>query len=84
MALVGDDVQFLLLVSGNGNIVAMETNGVPMGLLTLNATFDGANGTFVPVSQPVVNDLRFYVLTRFLPTEDNRKAERENTKGSSV
>ncbi|KAH3894064.1 hypothetical protein DPMN_018221 [Dreissena polymorpha] len=30
MALIGDDVQFLLFISENGNIVAMETNGVPI------------------------------------------------------
>ena len=65
MALVGDAVQYLLLVSTNGNIVVRQTNGIPLGSLTLNATLDGVPGAFLPVSQPVIYEARFYILTRF-------------------
>lgn len=67
MGLVGDD--FLLLVSENGNIVVRQTNGVPVGSISINTTVDGVNGTFVPVAQPVVNSNanRFYLLTVFIP-----------------
>lgn len=66
MALVGDSD--LLLVSGNGNIVVRETNGIPVGSLTLNATVKGTNGTFVPIAQPAINsnENRFYLLTSFV------------------
>jgi len=54
MALVRDAVQYLLLVSTNGNIVVFQTNGVPLGGLTLNATIAGVTSAFLPVSQHVI------------------------------
>ncbi|XP_060608501.1 uncharacterized protein LOC132760497, partial [Ruditapes philippinarum] len=69
MALVGDS--FLLLVSQKGMIVVRETNGVPVGSLTLNATLGGVNGTYLPIAQPVINEQRFYILTQFSPLDTN-------------
>lgn len=68
MALVGDS--FLLLVSEKGLIVVRETNGVPVGSLTLNATYGGVNGTYIPIVQPVINEMRFYLLTEFIELQD--------------
>lgn len=69
MALVGNS--FLLLVSESGLIAVTQTNGVPVGTLTLNATFGDVNGTYIPIAQPVVNDERFYVMTEFVPLNDH-------------
>ena len=73
MALVGDSD--LLLVSGNGNIVVRQTNGVPVGSLTLNDTVGQTNGTFVPIAQPAINsnENRFYLLTKFVPQKSRDK-----------
>lgn len=68
MALVGDS--YLLLVSANGFIVVRQTNGVPVGSLTLNATYDGVNGSYLPIAQPVINKQRFYLLTEFSALEN--------------
>lgn len=68
--LVGTD--FLLLVSGNGLIVARETNAVPVGDLILNADIEGVDGTFIAMSQPVVNGNRFYMLTKFVPLDPRK------------
>ena len=68
LQLVGTD--FLLLVSSSGEIVVRDTNAVPVGFLVLKANIKGCNGTFVPISQPVVNGNRFYALTEFLPKDD--------------
>ena len=70
LQLVGAD--FLLLVSGSGLIVARETNGVPVGYIKLDYVIDGLNGTFIPISRPVVNDNRFYVLTKFISSVDSQ------------
>lgn len=69
MALVGNS--YLLLVSESGSIVVRETNGVPVGSLTLNATIENKNGSFIPIAQPVINVQRFYVLTKFVPLPEN-------------
>ena len=68
LQLVGTD--FLLLVSGSGLIVVRETNGVPVGYIKLDYVIDGLNGTFIPISRPVVNGNRFYVLTKFTSSVD--------------
>ena len=68
LQLVGTD--FLLLISGSGLIVARATNGVPVGYIKLDYVIDGLNGTFIPVSRPVVNGNRFYVLTTFTSSVD--------------
>ena len=68
LQLVGTD--FLLLVSGSGLIVARETNGVPVGYIRLNYVKGGVNGTFIPISRPVVNGNRFYMLTKFASSFD--------------
>ena len=68
LQLVGTD--FLLLVSEHGEIVVRDTNGVPVGSLFLKAVIQKVNGTFVPISQPVVNGYRFYLLTKFVPETD--------------
>ena len=69
LQLVGTD--FLLLVSGSGLIVARETNGVPVGYIKLDYVIDGLNGTFIPISRPVVNGDRFYMLTKFTSSVDS-------------
>ncbi|KAL4232281.1 hypothetical protein ACF0H5_009852 [Mactra antiquata] len=77
LALVGNS--YLLLVSGSGYIVVRETNGVPVGSLTLNDTIQNVNGSFIPISQPVVNIQRFYVLTKFVPNRKFHSAKTETT-----
>ncbi|XP_045190958.1 uncharacterized protein LOC123547769 [Mercenaria mercenaria] len=76
MALVGNT--FLLLVSQNGMVVVRETNGVPVGSLTLNATFGGINGTYLPIAQPVINEQRFYLLTEFAPLQGITRNTKRN------
>ena len=63
--LIGSD--FLLLASTKGDIVVRLTNGVPVGYIRLDDVIGDIRGTFVPIGQPVVNEMRFYVLTEFVP-----------------
>ena len=71
LQLVGTD--FLLLVSGSGLIhFCGETNGVPVGNIKLDYVIGGLNGTFIPISRPVVNGNRFYVLTKFTSSVDSQ------------
>lgn len=81
MAIVGDT--FLLLVSHNGMIVVRQTNGVPVGYLTLNATLGGVNGTYLPIAQPVINKQRFYLLTKFSPL-NSRVRNTESTQNKRL
>lgn len=66
---------FLLMVSGNGGFSVRETNAIPDAFIFLNATVEGTKGTFLPVSQPVVNASRFYVLTEFVPDDSSKNVE---------
>ncbi|KAL4232282.1 hypothetical protein ACF0H5_009853 [Mactra antiquata] len=68
MQLVG--TMYLLLVSEQGGLVVRETNAIPVAEIFLNDTIQRTNGTFLPISQPVVNGQRFYLLTEFVPEID--------------
>jgi len=68
MQLVG--TTFLLLVGEQGGLVVRLTNAIPVAVIFLNATIQNTNGTFLPISQPVVNGQRFYVLTEFVPEDE--------------
>ncbi|KAL4223810.1 hypothetical protein ACF0H5_017275 [Mactra antiquata] len=61
------DNDFILLVSGNGQITTKTSDGTPMAELVLKGSVERANGTFLPVAPAVVNGNRFYVLTEFAP-----------------
>lgn len=61
---------FLLLVSEQGELVVRDTNAIPVASIFLNGTVQRANGTFLPISQPVVSGSRFYLLTEFVPESD--------------
>lgn len=61
---------YLLLVSEQGGLVVRDTNAIPVAEIFLNATVQRTNGTFLPISQPVVNGNRFYLLTEFVPESD--------------
>ena len=63
---------FMLIVSENGGFFVRELNAIPDASIFLNATVHGIKGTFLPVSQPVVNDSRFYILTEFVPDDSSR------------
>lgn len=58
---------YLLLVSEQGALVVRDLNAIPVATIFLNDTVQRANGTFLPISQPVVNGSRFYLLTEFVP-----------------
>jgi hypothetical protein len=68
MQLVGN--VYLLLVSELGGLVVRDTNAIPVAEIFLNATIQNTNGTFLPISQPVVNGQRFYLLTEFVPESE--------------
>ena len=68
MQLVG--TMYLLLVSEQGGLVVRDTNAIPVAEIFLNATVQRTNGTFLPISQPVVNGQRFYLLTEFVPESE--------------
>ncbi|KAH3782531.1 uncharacterized protein LOC127840998 [Dreissena polymorpha] len=69
MQLVG--TMYLLLVGEQGGLVVRDTNAIPVAEIFLNDTIQNANGTFLPISQPVVNGQRFYLLTEFVPEDDS-------------
>ncbi|XP_045190959.2 uncharacterized protein LOC123547770 [Mercenaria mercenaria] len=69
MQLVG--TMYLLLVSEQGGLVVRDTNAIPVAEIFLNDTVQRSNGTFLPISQPVVNGQRFYLLTEFVPESEN-------------
>ncbi|XP_052773738.1 uncharacterized protein LOC128212359 [Mya arenaria] len=69
MQLVGTD--FLLLVGEQGGLVVRLTNAIPVAEIFLNDTIQNTNGTFLPISQPVVSGQRFYLLTEFVPEVDS-------------
>lgn len=68
MQLVG--TIYLLLVSEQGGLVVRDTNAIPVAEIFLNDTVQRTNGTFLPISQPVVNGNRFYLLTEFVQESD--------------
>ena len=43
------------------------TDGIPIAGIWLNDTVDGLRGTFIPLSNPVMNNTRLYLLTAFRP-----------------
>lgn len=61
---------YLLLVSEQGGLVVRDTNAIPVAEIFLNDTVQRTNGTFLPISQPVVNGNRFYLLTEFVPESE--------------
>ncbi|XP_060598603.1 uncharacterized protein LOC132752309 [Ruditapes philippinarum] len=69
MQLVG--TMYLLLVGEQGGLVVRDTNAIPVAEIFLNDTVQRTNGTFLPISQPVVNGQRFYLLTEFVPESEN-------------
>ena len=71
MTLLGTN--YLLMVSEHGELAVRATNGVPISFLFLNATIEGIEGIFLPVSNPVVNGDRFYIMTYFMPTEVSKQ-----------
>ena len=66
MQLVGS--MYLLMVSERGGISVRDTSAIPVAEIFLNDTVQRVNGTFLPISQPVVNGHRFYLLTEFVPS----------------
>ena len=63
---------FMLIVSENGGLFVRELNAIPDASIFLNATVHGVKGTFITVSQPVVNESRFYILTKFVPDDPSK------------
>ncbi|XP_052770889.1 uncharacterized protein LOC128210576 [Mya arenaria] len=69
MQLVG--TQYLLLFGEQGGLVVRETDAIPVAVIFLHDTIQNTNGTFLPISQPVVSGQRFYLLTEFVPEKDS-------------
>ena len=49
-----------------GNL-QITTDGVPHASIQLRGNVERANGTFIPVTTPVVSETRAYILTEFRP-----------------
>ena len=64
--------RYMLMASENGAFSIRATNGIPISFIYLNATIKGAKGLFLPLSQPVVNGKRFYVMTYFVPSSTSK------------
>ena len=63
---------FMLIISENGGLFVRELNAIPDAAIFLNDTINGINGAFIAVSQPVVNDSRFYIMTEFVPADSSK------------
>jgi hypothetical protein len=61
--------QVFVLPSVASDVATYLSNGVPLGALWLNASFDGSEGTFVSSAPVVVRQDRFYMASRFQAVE---------------
>lgn len=68
-SLMVTDNNMVLIVSQNGGIYSYQTNGIPDAAIWLNGTVERSNGTFIPVSQPIIAHNRVYILTQFKPDD---------------
>lgn len=44
--------------------------GIPLASISFNGSVERFNGSFLPVSTPIIVGTRVYVLTEFRPDED--------------
>jgi hypothetical protein len=56
-----------------GFIATYTVDGVPISGLWLNATVQGVSGTFIPLTNPVMNNTRLYILTAFRQATSSTK-----------
>jgi len=52
--------------------------GIPHASICLNGTVERFNGTFIPVTTPIIVGNRAFVLTEFKPDEDTPETRQVN------
>ncbi|XP_071164920.1 uncharacterized protein [Mytilus edulis] len=75
------DNGMLVFASMNGVMFAMDTAGIPLASISFNGSVERFNGSFLPVSTPIIVGTRVYVLTEFRPDEDTPESRMPNILG---
>lgn len=75
------DNGMLVFASMNGVLFAMDTAGIPLASISFNGSVERFNGSFLPVSTPIIVGTRVYVLTEFRPEEDTPESRKPNILG---
>ncbi|XP_070212833.1 uncharacterized protein [Littorina saxatilis] len=72
---LANDNLFLMSSFAKGLLVTYGTDGIVDASLTVRAVVERANGSFVPVAQPVIYGKRAYILMQFLPDDTTNQQQ---------